>query len=495
MPMFPRYNSSSQLTTQKPQPDAPQDAEGAIQGQLAKTFQSAQGAVVQMAQAQKSMQNTTAEANLKSSIMDQEEKAALDPDYNNSEEHMAAIDKAYEQSGAAGTTANLELKLQAQASKIKIRGIYQKKQIMNDQVNTKKLIDIQTANPTTSSMGIIQSLLKEKVALGIFDQEEAYKLERKANDDLGKNRVNQDLYTAETPERIDEIAQGITGGEYEKGGVTLDSTDKKNFLEIADRAKENLKKKNAALQTQAMVKNRLDVLTGIASGSPDYQNIDVASIAEYDPQLANTLTKVKDFMVNYNPKLPPKEQALSSAGLMTEAQIKGMRSYARSVMDTFLQNDNEKLSDFVMRELEKKGDGMNQSVKLAAFTNLAFLKSKVNDPQTPEDAKLASRFNAIKAGVKFLQTANPYLSSSAIGEFIAKNYLSGAGDTEKVMAEAKSVLKDKIIDRYASVAKLPGLPNKIVDGEASVEDLQSGANELESDEAFSGSYDEDSGSD
>lgn len=488
MPEFPRYNSSSQLTTQKPQPDAPQDAEGAIQGQLAKTFQSAQGSVVQMAEAQKSMQNTTAEANLKSSIMDQEEKAALDPNYNNSAEHMAAIDKAYEQSGASGTTANLELKLQAQAAKIKIRGIYQKKQIMNDQVNTKKLIDIQTANPTTSSMSIIQSLLNEKVSLGIFDKEEAYKLEKKANDDLGKNRINQSLNNAKTPEEVDQITQAITSGAYEQGGVTIDPTDKKNFLEIAERVKTNTEKKLKAEAEEALVQNRVQTLSEVASGAKQIEDVNVTDIAEYDPQFASTLTKVKDFMVNYNPKLPAKEQALASAGLVTEAQRKSSRSYARSITDVFMQKDNKALSDFMLRELNKKGDGQTSSTKLAAFVNLAALKAKMNNPKSPADAKDVRRYNAIKNAVAFLTSANPFLSANAVNDFVVKNYLTGASDPETIMKEANETLRDNTIDRYKKVAKLPALPNKIVDGDASVEDLHSGLNELDKDETYAGSY-------
>jgi len=58
---------------------------------------------------------------------------------------------------------------------------------------------------------------------------------------------------------------------------------------------------------------------------------------------------------------------------------------------------------------------------------------------------------------------------------------------EQVMEDARSSLESVIIDRYKSVSKLPSLPNKLVDGEASVEDLQDGLNDLDGDE-FIGDY-------
>jgi len=230
----------------------------------------------------------------------------------------------------------------------------------------------------------------------------------------------------------------------------------------------------------------MDTVTSIASGKTPIEDINIPEIAQYDPQLAGTLTKVKDFMVNYNPKLPPKEQALSSAGLLNTQQVLQMKNYARSITDVFMQDDNKQLSDFVLRELEKKGDGLTPSVKIAAFANLAALKAKVNNQQSAPDAETADKFFAIKNAVKFLEASNPYLAARTIGDFVVKNYLSGTKGHKQIMNEARSVLRDNIIGIHKSVAKLPSVPNKIVDGEASVEDLQSGTNELK--DGFNGSY-------
>jgi hypothetical protein len=500
LPDFERYESKENLPTNPPNVQAPNMNMGKGYDTLAKAAGQAQETTIKAINWYDTVQSTTAKANFKTGMLDIMSRAENDPDYNNSKQYVQEIQKLRKEStkgiigGPASAETAMELDYAQRVAEIQLGGIYKKKAIDVGQASALRLIDTEINNPTEASLDNIKNMLDVQVQAKIFDHKDAYQLLQKANRDLGESRISKDLNNAQTPEAVDQIKQNITSGYYEQGGVTIDPEKKKNLLEIADRAQTNAEKKVQAQAVEAMTKNRMEMITGIASGQMRIEDLNMADIAEYDSQLSTTLTKVKDFMVNYNPKLPPNEQALSSAGLMSANQIKSMRSYARSITDVFLQNDNEKLGDFVLRELDKKGDGTTPSVKLAAFANLAALKANINNQQTPQDVNSATRFNAIKAAVSFLKSSNPYLSSASIGDFIVKNYLSGADTTEKIMEEAKSVLRDKVIERYQSVAKLPGLPNKIVDGEASVEDLQSGANELESDEAFSGSY-ADEGSD
>ncbi|MDP3763039.1 MAG: hypothetical protein Q8Q92_00005, partial [bacterium] len=370
--------------------------------------------------------------------------------------------------------------------------IFRKKEIDLQQSNTLRFIDLETNNPTPNSLSKIKQRLTEESNLGFFDKKDAYTLYQRANESLGLNRISKDLYQAQTPEMVDLIREGILNGFYEQGGVAIDPDKKKSLLEIADRAKTNVEKKQEAQYIEATARNRVDTIAGVASGEVDLRTLDIAEIAEYDPQLGLTLTKAKDFMTNYNPKVPQEEQRVSMAGVLSPSELMKARSYSKSVSDVFMQNDNERLGEFVLRELEKKGDGTTSSVKLTAFTQLAALKMKANNPQGPEDNKAINRLNAIKSGVKFLESSNPLIAPEAISELIVRNFLSGASSEEAVMQEAKSVLKSKVLDRYKAVSKLSAVPNKAVEGEALVESLHSGQNEVEE---YTGSYGDQSRSD
>lgn len=495
MPDFPRYQSKGQLTTQAPSVGAPEDTTGEIIQKVGEVGKTVQDASLKWSNAVDTIQKTTAKANFKTGVLDVQNNFQNNPnptidDYNNS---LKEIEKLRSKSldgftsPLAQSEAALDFDYDAKVAGIQLENSYKKKMIDVGQASTLKLIDTEVNNPTDSSFGNIENLLNAQVNAGIIGHEDSYKLLQKANHDLGVNRINKDLYMAQTPDQVDAVTQGITSGAYEKGGVTIDPDKKKALLDIADRARTNTEKKIQAQQAEAMTQNRMETIVGLASGEISFDSLDMKDIAEYDPQLAGTLTKVKDFMVNYNPKLPPKEQSLSSAGLLSTSHVMQMKGYARSITDTFLQDDNQKLSEFLMRELDKKSDGLTSSVKLAAFANLAALKSKVNNQQNVQDSEGANRYNAIKSAVKFLETSNPYLFPYVVGEFLVRDFLSGASSQEEVMEEARATLRDKIIDKHKSVSKLPTLPNKIVDGEASVEDLSAGLNDFKDGES-SASY-------
>ena len=267
----------------------------------------------------------------------------------------------------------------------------------------------------------------------------------------------------------------------------FDLKERADFITVADRAIKNRKIKLEAQNVEMIAQNRIQTITALSTGEKKFDDLDINEIANTDPQLSGTLMKVKDFMGDYNPKVPVNEQPLSSAGLMNKGQIKEMKNYAKSITGVFMNNDNESLAEFIRSELDKKGDGLTSGQKIAALANLALLKSKANNPKTQDDMQSKDWLGSIKEGLNYLESSSPYLYLKSIGDFMIKNYLGGYVPREAVLAQAKEVLRDKIVDKYKAVSKLPSTPNKIVDGERAVEDLQSGRNELEG-EPYNGSY-------
>ena len=505
MPDFPRVQSKGVLTTQQTSLQAPSDTTGEIFGEVAKVGQTMQESALKWSNAVDTIQKTTATANFETGMADITARAQNDPNYNNSDQYLKEIEKLRKDSlrgfssKTAETEAGIEFGYKSKVGQIQIDNLYKKKMIDVGQSSTLRLIDMESSNPNDKSFKNINDILygiggtpekpnpKSPVGAGIFSHEDAYMIERKANDDLGVNRINKDLYQAKTPEEVDAVTQKITSGAYETGGVTIDPDKKKSLLDIADRAKSNTEKKIKEQETEELARNRVDIIAGIASGQLNPEEIDIKEISEYDPKLGTAITKAKEFIKNYNPKLTKEEQRVSMSGVVSANELKKVRAYAKTVNDVFMNNDNEELGEFVLRELEKQGDGNNSSVKLAAFMQLAALKVKANNPQTPEDHKALDALNVIKKGLRFIQSTNPYLAPYAISDYIVKVFSNGSSTKEQVMEDARNVLEEKIVDRYKSVAKLPSLPNKIVDGEASIEDLQDGLNDLDGDE-FIGEY-------
>lgn len=494
MAEFPRYQSKGSLTTQAPAAlQTETDKTGEILGKVGQIGQTVSEGAMKWQHAVNTIQKTTAQANFKSGVLDIVQRAQVDPDYNNSKQYFDEVEKLKGESMKGFTSKNaemetgLQLGYEAKVASIQLDNIYKKKMIDVGQTSSMKLIDAEVNNPTESSLGNIRQELSKQIGAGIFDHKAAYELERQANRDLGENRVNKDLYQATTPEAVDEVTQRLASGSYEKGGVTIDPDKKKSLFEIADRTKNNVEKRIQAQAVEAQTQNRMNTIVGIASGQTPIESLDIPQIAEFDPQLATTLTKVKDFMKNYNPKTAT-SSSMSSAGLVPGTETTRMKMYAQSVKDVFTQDNNEKLGDFVLRELEKKGDGLTPSIKIAAFSNLAALKARANNPQTPEDQGAADRLRTIQNAVNFLQYSNPYLFPKVLGDFLVKNFISGGASPDKVMAEAKDSLKNELLSRHKSLSKLPALPNKIVDGSAPVEDVQGGQNELKEGDTNSGDY-------
>lgn len=494
MPNFPgftRYDSKASLTTDQPTALATKSTQGDVMKTVADTEAKAAESGFKFIDALATIQKTTAQANYRTGEADILKQAENDPDPNSQQKYQDQITKLKADTlskisfGGAQKEMGLQLGYESKVASVKIAGDYKKKAIDVGQAAILQNIDTEVNNPTPSSLFNVKTVLDKNVQAGIISHEAAYKLYDKANRDIGQNRVSKDLFQAQTPEQVDMVRQGLASGYYEQGGVTIDPEKKKALFDIADRAYTSTEKKIQAQAVESMAKNRMETIVGIASNDPKFQNVDTTAISQYDPELANVLTKTKDFMVNYNPQIPVNQQPLKSAGLTSSDQMIRMKDYARSITDIFMKSSNEDLGKFVLRELEKKGDGMTPSIKIAAFSNLAFLKSKANNLQNGQDAEAKDRYEGIKAGVKYIQASNSYLSPEAIGDFVVKNFLSGNSGRDQIMQEAKNTLKDSILNRYKEVAKLPSTPNKIVDGEASVEDLQSGTNELKG-EKYSG---------
>ena len=486
MPDFPRYESQGAInTSQQVGALAPEDPSYKKYEAAAETGKQLGEIGLKFAVAHDQQKQNEAELGFKTGMNEVLMNAQNDPNPDNQEKYLSQIQQLQETHGdkkfvfgATKGDTSARLGYEASTGSVQVQNIFRNKIIDKAQADTYGLLDDIVSKGGPGMQQSIKATLDKQVKSGIFDRVSAYNVEKKyvkAYEDQVINKINKDLYSAKTPEEVDAVRESIVSGSYEDGGVSVDPEKKRALLGIADSTRKNAERRIKAQEVEDMAKTRVDTIAGVASGQMDVNNLNIGEIAEYDPKLGAMLQKTKDFMTNYNPKEPGKP---SMQGILTPSELMKERAYAKSINDVFNQVDNERLGEFVLRELEKKGDGSTPSIKLAAFMQLAAMKRMANNPQTKDDSDAADRLNQISAGIAFLKSSNPYLAPYVLGDFIVRNFHSGSASPEDVMNEAKAALKNRILGRHPSVSKLPSMPNKIVDGNASVEDIHSGVNDL-----------------
>jgi len=182
MPEFPRYQSKAQPTTQQPSVQAPSDTTGEILQKVGEVGKTVQEASLKWSNAVDTIQKTTAQANLKTGLLEITTRAQNDPNYNNSEQYFKEIEKLKTDSlkgfssKAAEAQAALDFAYDAKVAQIQIENLYKKKMIDVGQASALKLIDTEVNNPNENSLANIQNILNTQVASGIIDHKDAYKL-------------------------------------------------------------------------------------------------------------------------------------------------------------------------------------------------------------------------------------------------------------------------------------------------------------------------------
>ncbi len=192
MPKLPGFESQRQLTTQQPQFLAPKPREADILSAAGKAAGQAANIAVKWGNALNTIQATTAKANYESGLLDIYNRAADDPDYNNSEKYLKEIEKLKTDSlkgfsnKATQSRVALDFDFGNQAATLKIGNIFKKKTIEVGQVSTYKLLDVEKQNyplsPETSEANI-NSIIDAQVKAGVFGPKEAYKLRKDTLDD------------------------------------------------------------------------------------------------------------------------------------------------------------------------------------------------------------------------------------------------------------------------------------------------------------------------
>ena len=265
MPTFPRYNSTKQPTTQQPSVLAPTDNTGAVIAETGQKIGSqVQDITMKWSNTVDTIQKTTAQANFKTGMLDIQNRAANDPDYNNSDSYFKEIEKLRKDSlkgfssKLAETGAAIEFGYEAKVGQIQIDNLYKKKMIDVGQANSIKLLELISKTPGTTPETITENV-NNFVNAGLFSHKDGYEIEQKYVKSSKFNSFLSDLGT--DPDLAEKNLSKNTYG--------LDTEQIKDARGILKTNKEESKKQTAIFQND----NEQKIGSLLISGTPAEQVI------------------------------------------------------------------------------------------------------------------------------------------------------------------------------------------------------------------------------
>ena len=223
MPTFPRYNSKNQLTSQLPGPLMEKDRTGEVVAQAGNQLGKAIGDFgVKWQQGKNTIQKTQAEAKHKTTMLDIQNRASIDPDEKNSYKYMNEIEKLTQTSLSeiddpqARAEMAIDLNYQSRVGQIQVENVYRKKMVGVGQANAERMLDMYAQGH--GSEADIKENLKLWTEAGLYDAKDAQKLEAEY---VNKQRFNSFL----TEFRTDPVAaeKKVLEGSY---GMDIESSEK-----------------------------------------------------------------------------------------------------------------------------------------------------------------------------------------------------------------------------------------------------------------------------
>lgn len=253
MPDFPRYESKAQIAPRQTSVQATDDTGPAMLEGVGKIGGVVQDATLKWSNAVDMIQKTTATANFKTGMLDITNRAANDPDYNNSESYFKEIEKLKTDSlkgfssKSAEAQAAIDFGYDGKVAQIQIQNLYKKKMIDVGQASTLKLLDMEAASGSEGLDERVRNVLAPQIQAGVISHEAAYKLEKEYIRKGKYNSFLSDLNAspAETDKKLSNNEYDFDIDQLEKARNLYDSESKK---------------------IQAVTEN--DVLTSYLNGDP-----------------------------------------------------------------------------------------------------------------------------------------------------------------------------------------------------------------------------------
>lgn len=450
---LPGYTAKQNVQTN---PSAPLRQEDPLRHDAAQPFQDDQNVLKtldfvgqKLSDANDVMQYTKAKTNAQMGIAQQEAAAKLDPNPDNADAHIKAV-QAITTSSVDGISNQLvaqkaseELKADAFISSIKINSMFKEKQMLANDIQLGSYADTAAqnkSNAVTPALGqqvehdFLQTietnyrsgLITEGRAKGLIDD---YRIGEVKNDIIkeGATQVGDSQVLA-------EINKG------KDGKYSMLSTDQRT--EAARMVRMQVRD-NKQISTEQSMSTRIDTIKSIANGDLSWQNTNfISQIAQKDPNLAEALQK--NFVENRK-------------GGTYSAQDDKNSDFESLIGDVFKANTKEDINKYLLKALTP---GMSMD-RLAIVVNAAeqrgatlpTLDGSTNGQVNPKQEQID---NSVKHIQNYIKTTKPTDPNVMVTFF--KQLMGGAPpDQAKDMAIKTSVEKE--VSGYITQA---GAPNAIV---------------------------------
>ena len=349
MPEFPRYNSKAQINTQ---PNAV--VRSGAGDQLDMVNQAAvqvSDITMKWASAMDTIQSTTAKANVKTSLVDIEQRAVNDPEYNNIDKYVQEINKLKEsnvkgfQNKANEQQTGMEIDLDLQLAKIKIENVYKKKAIDVGRANTLKLLDLEQSNyinadneegKIAAASNMKNIMLQQQKSL-IFGYEEGDKI------------VNKTIEEAQDAIKDREVLRRVKEKELRLANEAAVNDNEKNYIKMKVSGQDKMGGAITREDLMSMVRKDLD--NNLVS--PEFADRYITALKS--PKALGAKTIDKDFSdviydINRGIKEPEKIRRnmleLVSEGYLNESDFAAASSYLDLLSD-------KKPDDLVANETRK----------------------------------------------------------------------------------------------------------------------------------------------
>jgi hypothetical protein len=435
---LPRYNSGAELNTQ---PNA------VVRNDAGDNFAIAQKGLEQVsditmkwANAMDTIQSTTAKANVRTALLDINNRAEIDPDYNNLKKYVQEIDKLKLnnvkgfQNKTNERQTSIEIDLDCQIAKLNLDNIYKKKAIIVGQDKALELIELEQANYINSpdeqskldSASKIKGIIDTQVKAGIFGLKQGRELYDKTIKD-----AQDTLKDRESLKRVKEkqLAQA-------------------SELAINDNEKNYMRMKVTGVDKMGMPITR-DELIGMVrkdmeagNASPEFTDRYITALKS--PKSIGAKTIDKDFAdiistINLGKKSPEKIKAMMlnslSDGYLSEADFGAANTYFEMMSD-------KQPDDLVSMNIRKSWLGVevfseNTTAKEESRSRMS--RSFISKLQSGVDAQIAS--------VEAMREEVLYLHPEVIGKTEGVVYIDDSGRTKKILpngdiTEIQSTTKD-----------------------------------------------------
>lgn len=444
MPTFPTYDANQNIQVRQVAP------ERHLASQPFQDLKQVENTVADIGQklsyANDVMQETKAKTNVENALVQQELAAQNDPNPDNAELHIKAINditkdatKGISNQELAGRVG-LEINHSAFLSQIKVQDLFKKKQMI---ANDLKLDQLATTTAFNKSNAVSEAAgqqdednfmttIKNNVNSGLITPERGLGLIKQYKLGVVKNDILKDPATNLADS---SVYKAINEGKYKD--LDLVETEK-----AVNMVKAKIKE-NKEIQINQLTNDRVGVIKSVATGELSWKNPDfIDKVMLKDPTLGESLQNIVKADAN---------------GIQYHSHNQQDRTFGELVTRIFNTKTKEELSDYIPSLLQENANRNISKDRLSLLINAAEQRAqslstnKESGNEKPSDHQNAIQ-NAIKSIKDFFSGKKDSTEKSGtVTHDLFKNMSTGASPQDA----HKEAMKSFNVREYPWIASLP----------------------------------------